>query len=177
MTDIKERLAKLRQAAIAKASTPDLVEPSATPVATEEPPPTPTRQAQGNNPKPQVKTPQKAAKKAQEDKPKPQAKASQKAPAVTGSRPKGGKGTRYRLIKGELANAYLVKILEPACVTHNATVAKALKTAGQGGISFDDLVANILKTGWKTTSANPSGILRWHLGCLELRHKLVERVQ
>jgi len=160
MSDIKDRLAKLRQAAIAKAATPDLVTTQEEPA--EDPAPAPPAAAK------------KPLKKAKEVTPEPVQKVAQKAPTVKVTRSKGGKSALYRLVKSD--SPYLTKLLAADCATHNAAVAKALKMAGQKGITFDNMVANIQKTGWKTTSGNPAGILRWHLGCLEFRHQLVERI-
>lgn len=101
-------------------------------------------------------------------------KAALSAPAVAKSRAPKRSGTLFRLVQTD--SEYLAKLLTPACTTHNAAVAKALQQAGRKGMTFEAMVAIIQKTGWKSTSANPVGILGWHLGYLEHRRGLVERV-
>jgi hypothetical protein len=44
------------------------------------------------------------------------------------------------------------------------------------GLTFVEMVAAVKNSGWKTSSPNPEGILRWHLGHLEHERGLVERV-
>jgi len=96
-------------------------------------------------------------------------KASKKRPSID--------SVRYRLVVAPTAQTeYLQELLTPACATHNAAVAKALRGAGKTGLTFAELVATIRQNGWKTTSPNPEGILRWHLRHLERDRQLIEKV-
>lgn len=84
---------------------------------------------------------------------------------------------RFRLVAKPATNGdYLKQLLTPTEKTHNAHVARALATGGKTGLTFVEMVATVRKAGWQTTSPNPEGILRWHLGHLEHERGLVERV-
>jgi site-specific DNA-cytosine methylase len=84
---------------------------------------------------------------------------------------------RFRLVAKPATNAdYLKQLLTPHEKTHNAHVARALAMGGKTGLTFVEMVAAVKNSGWKTSSPNPEGILRWHLGHLEHERGLVERV-
>jgi hypothetical protein len=84
---------------------------------------------------------------------------------------------RFRIVAKPATNAdYAKQLLMPTEKTHNANVYRALAAAGKTGLTFVEMVANVKKAGWQTSSPNPEGILRWHLGHLEHERGLVERV-
>lgn len=70
---------------------------------------------------------------------------------------------RYRLVRSAVPRAY------ESAGTHNAFVVRALG-GYQEPLALSELMAELVKLGWQTSSPKPEVIVRWHLQDLRKKH-------